>query len=57
MPEYEYKCVEGHWYKEQRSIHAPQSIKICPKCGHDLKPAYGPVTINLVGKGFYSNGG
>lgn len=57
MPIYEYKCATGHFYKEERSIKEEQRLKICPKCGHDLKPAYGPVMFNLVGKGFYSNGG
>lgn len=57
MPIYEYKCATGHFYKEERSIKEEQRLKICPKCGHDLKPAYGPIMFNLVGKGFYSNGG
>lgn len=57
MPIYEYKCASGHQYSESRPMTQPQSLKVCPKCGHDLKPSYSVPSIQLVGKGFYSNGG
>lgn len=57
MPTYEYRCENGHQHEEQRSIHDPQTLFNCPQCGVELKPVYSVPGINLVGRGFYSNGG
>lgn len=57
MPTYQYKCNNEHTYEEQRSIHEHQKVYFCPECNSVLKPRYAVPGINLVGKGFYSNGG
>lgn len=57
MPTYQYKCNNNHFHEEQRSIHEHQKVHFCPECNSVLKPRYAVPAINLVGKGFYSNGG
>lgn len=57
MPTYQYKCHNEHIHEEQRSIHENQKVRFCPECGAVLRPRYSIPAINLVGKGFYSNGG
>ncbi len=57
MPTYQYKCINDHFYEEQRSIHEHQKQHFCPECNMVLKPRFSVPAINLVGKGFYSNGG
>jgi putative FmdB family regulatory protein len=57
MPTYQYRCINDHSYEEQRSIHEHQKQHFCPECNMVLKPRFSVPAINLVGKGFYSNGG
>lgn len=57
MPTYEYKCEDGHVHVEKRSFSEEQQRTECAQCGKKLKPVYGKPMFNLVGRGFYSNGG
>lgn len=57
MPTYQYKCPSGHVHEEERSIRENQLVIRCLECGEKLKPVYFSPAVNLVGKGFYSNGG
>jgi putative FmdB family regulatory protein len=57
MPTYAYKCSNDHRHEEFRSIYEDASNLSCPDCGEDLRPVYFSPAVNLVGRGFYSNGG
>jgi putative FmdB family regulatory protein len=57
MPLYEYKCEKNHFVEENRSINEPSSLEKCPECGENLKRVFSKPIINLVGRGFYRNGG
>lgn len=57
MAIYEYKCVNKHFYEENRPINEPQEQENCPICAEKLKRVFSSPSINLVGRGFYRNGG
>ena len=57
MAIYQYKCVNEHLYEEERSVHKEQVQENCPVCAGDLKRVFSSPLINLVGRGFYRNGG
>ena len=57
MAIYVYKCTNDHVYEEERNIRENQYVVNCLECGEKLKPVYFAPVVNLVGKGFYSNGG
>lgn len=58
MPKYVYKCTSQHVYEEERGINEPEVLpKTCADCGKVMKRLYFSPAINLVGKGFYRNGG
>ena len=57
MPVYEYKCPDGHHHEENRPIDKPQIQDNCPVCAKELKRVFSTPSINLVGRGFYRNGG
>lgn len=57
MPTYQYKCPNDHFYEEDRSIHAEEPVVICPECQEQMKKVFGTPSVNLVGRGFYRNGG
>lgn len=57
MPTYQYKCSNDHFYEEDRSIHSEEPIITCDQCHEDMKKVFGSPSINLVGRGFYRNGG
>ncbi len=57
MPTYQYKCVNDHVHEEERSIKENQYVVNCLECGEKLKPVFFAPAVNLVGRGFYSNGG
>lgn len=57
MPTYQYKCPNNHVHEEERSILENQYVIHCLECGEKLKPVYFAPAVNLVGRGFYSNGG
>lgn len=55
MPQYDYKCSNGHYYSENRSILEDSKVDICPDCNAPLKQIYSPPMIELKGSGFYRN--
>jgi len=57
MPTYQYKCPNDHFYEEDRSIHDREPILICTACSEEMKKVFSAPTFNLVGKGYYRNGG
>jgi len=57
MPTYAYKCSNDHRHEEYRSIYEDASNLSCPDCNEVLRPVYFAPAVNLVGRGFYSNGG
>ena len=57
MPTYQYKCPNNHVHEEERNIKESQHVIHCLECREKLKPVYFAPAVNLVGKGFYSNGG
>lgn len=57
MPTYQYKCSNDHHYEENRPIDKPQIQENCPVCAEELKRVFSSPAINLVGRGFYRNGG
>lgn len=36
MPEYKYKCSNGHDYIEKRPVEMEQIYKVCQNCGADF---------------------
>lgn len=54
MPTYDYKCEEcGHKFEKFQYIK-DEPIKICPKCGGQVKRLIGPgAGIIFRGSGFY----
>lgn len=57
MATYQYKCSNDHSHEESRSIHAEEPVVICPECQEQMKKVFGTPSVNLVGRGFYRNGG
>jgi putative FmdB family regulatory protein len=55
MPQYDYKCSNGHPYSEFRSILEEISSPNCSVCNATLKQIYSPPMIELKGSGFYRN--
>jgi putative FmdB family regulatory protein len=57
MPIYQYKCSNEHQYEEERSITSKERTITCPNCEEVMKRVYFSPAVNLVGRGFYRNGG
>ena len=57
MPTYQYKCPNDHYYEEERSITSHEPILICTACSEEMKKVFSVPALNLVGRGFYRNGG
>jgi putative FmdB family regulatory protein len=59
MPQYDYKCEDGHKYTENRSISEEQKQTTCPECGKNLVRVYAGSSpaIQFKSGGFYSTGG
>lgn len=57
MPTYNYKCINGHFHTENRSIHAEEPVITCEECSEEMKRTYQVPVINLMGRGYYSKGG
>ena len=57
MAIYQYKCSNEHYYEEERSVHKPQVQENCLVCAEELKRIFSAPVINLIGRGFYRNGG
>lgn len=57
MPTYQYKCPNDHFYEEDRSIHEEEPVVTCKECSETMKKVFGSPSINLIGRGFYRNGG
>ncbi len=55
MPTYEYECLEcKHKFDVFQSIK-DDPIKICEKCGKDVRKVFGAAGIIFKGSGFYVN--
>ena len=57
MPTYQYKCPNEHQWEQERGIHDDEPLMLCPNCAEQLKRVFNAPTLNLVGRGFYRNGG
>lgn len=58
MPTYEYKCPNCYLqYEEKRAITEDDIDPVCYNCDAQMKKVYSSPAVNLVGKGFYRNGG
>lgn len=57
MPTYQYKCSNDHYYEEERSIKSYEPILICTACSEEMNKVFSAPVFNLVGKGYYRNGG
>lgn len=55
MATFEYTCINcDYTLEEKRSVHDPEPVHICEKCGYALKKVYKPLGIAFKGGGFYS---
>jgi putative FmdB family regulatory protein len=59
MAIYEYICVDGHEYTEERAMTEEQKTFTCPKpkCDKELKRVFFTPAITFKGPGFYSSRG
>ena len=58
MATYEYKCPDCYiQYEVTRSIHDDEETPICYNCDAQMRKVFASPAINLVGRGFYRNGG
>lgn len=57
MPTYQYKCPNDHYHEEERSMTAPEPNLTCSECSEELKKVFSAPVVNLMGRGFYRNGG
>lgn len=58
MPAYPYECMECETHVEiTKSIHAPETIPTCPKCGYTMVRVWESTPVQFKGGGFYSTGG
>jgi len=55
MPTYEYLCTEcGHRFDVFQSM-SDEPVKICEKCGKDVRKVFNSTGIIFKGSGFYVN--
>ncbi len=53
MPIYEYKCIScGHRFEKLQSFH-DEPVRVCPKCGGDVKKLISRSSFILKGSGWY----
>lgn len=58
MAVYEYKCPDCYiQYEVTRSIHDKDEAPVCYNCDAQMRKVFSSPSINLVGGGFYRNGG
>lgn len=58
MATYHYKCLECEGQVEiNRSVHDEETPPTCESCDLEMKKVFHSPSINLVGRGFYRNGG
>lgn len=58
MASYIYKCPDcGDRVEVKRSIYDEESAPYCAVCTQIMKKVFSSPVINLVGRGFYRNGG
>lgn len=58
MATYEYKCPDCYiQYEVTRPIHEDADDPICYNCDAQMRKVFSSPAINLVGGGFYRNGG
>jgi putative FmdB family regulatory protein len=57
MATYEYKCPNEHRFEQNYPIaQEPKEVQ-CPECNEEARKVFSVPGINLVGRGFYRNGG
>jgi putative FmdB family regulatory protein len=55
VPTYSYACKAcEHTFDIQQSF-ADEPLKVCPKCGGELRKVYGSLGVTFKGSGFYRN--
>lgn len=55
MPTYEYKCSKcGHDFEIFQSM-SDEPVKVCEKCGSEVRKVFGSAGIIFKGAGFYVN--
>lgn len=58
MATYQYECKDcSLGWEIQRPIHDEERIPTCPGCDQKMKKVFSSPSVNLVGRGFYRNGG
>lgn len=55
MPRYEYRCIAGHEFELEQSIHDPPR-KRCSICGKKCKRLVSLSSFHLKGGGWYKDG-
>lgn len=55
MPTYEYECQSCNHKFEKFQSMSDDPIKICEKCGKEVKKLFGTAGIIFKGSGFYVN--
>ncbi len=53
MPNYEFKCSQGHCWVKYRSIADRDDSGHCPECTREGARVFTPVAIIFKGPGFY----
>ena len=53
MPLYEYECKACGVRFERRQSITDDAVRICPKCGGEVRRVIRPAGIIFKGKGFY----
>lgn len=58
MATYQYECKDcAVLFELTRSVHEEEQVPKCPECQKDMRKVFHAPTVNLVGRGFYRNGG
>jgi len=55
MPTYEYECNECKYRFEVFQSIKDDAIKVCPKCGKEVRKIFNSTGIIFKGSGFYVN--
>ncbi len=54
MPNYEFKCNQGHTWVKNRRIDDRDDSGHCPDCRREGARVFNPVPIIFKGEGFYT---
>jgi putative FmdB family regulatory protein len=54
MPTYEYECTDCGRSVEVAQRFDEESLRICPRCGGNLRKVFHPANVVFRGSGFYA---